>query len=134
MVTGYTNYTEITIPTEYINYQITDENGTYPAWTHFAFLYTPDGNLTAYVNGVKAANSTVGLGDSDDSNFDNTLTLGAQFTAMKSAHPFVISDIVYWDRPLRDFERYLLLGISSKFRWCKVFFFVFVFLFVCFVY
>lgn len=103
---GYQNYTQVTIPTEHISYE----------WTNFGFVYTPDRTLTAYVNGVKMVNATYGSGSSGDNNFDNTLTLGSQFDALSSANPFVVADVVYWDRYLRDFESYLLLGITSE--WC----------------
>ena len=54
------------------------------------------------------------MGDAEDANFENTLTLGSQFSSLRSGYSFAISDVAYWNRELRDYEIHVLLGLTSK--------------------
>ncbi|XP_038070163.1 uncharacterized protein LOC119739340 [Patiria miniata] len=94
-------------------------------WCHLAMTWHPDIGLAAYKNGVKVTNAKLSREPVGDTNMMDSLTIGSKYNnetvtgiqnsnATATAFPMSVSDVVFWDRQLRDWEVNRFLGFTCR--------------------
>ncbi|XP_022103402.1 uncharacterized protein LOC110986089 isoform X2 [Acanthaster planci] len=94
---------------------ISSADVVFNSWCQLAITWHPDIGLTAYMNGIKVTNAQRSREPAGDTNLSNLLMIGSRYVNVTStAYPMSVSDVVFWDRHLRDWESNRFLGFTRR--------------------